>query len=71
MAEKSTFGIDGSFLKSIDFELAGKRIISDLRSDFILAPHISCIYYDSFDLLKEEARSKSKCNIFHGRMLHA
>ena len=46
MAEKSTFGIDPKTIESMDFELAVQRVRSDVRSDFILAPHISCIYAD-------------------------
>lgn len=51
MAEKSVFGIDKVALGKLDFELAIKRITSDVRSDFILAPHLSCIYVDSKDEL--------------------
>lgn len=51
MAEKSVFGIDKVALEKLDFELAIKRIKSDVRSDFILAPHLSCIYKDCKDEL--------------------
>lgn len=51
MAEKSVFGIDNKALKSLNFELAVRRITSDVRSDFILAPHLSCIYVDAKDEL--------------------
>lgn len=54
MAEKSSFGIDGVVLEKLDFELANERIMADLRSDFILAPHLSCVYADSFEQLKSE-----------------
>ena len=47
MAEKSTFGLDAAFAKSIDWDLAVARIKSDVRSDFILAPHLSCVYQDA------------------------
>lgn len=51
MAEKSTFGMDKKFLETIDFNLAIERITADLKSDFILAPHLSCIYTDAKDEL--------------------
>lgn len=51
MAEKSVFGIDKKALDNLDFELAVRRITSDVRSDFILAPHLSCVYVDSKDEL--------------------
>ena len=57
MAEKSTFGIDKKFLDNIDFELAIERIISDLKSDFIIAPHLSCIYSDAKEELVNEVKS--------------
>ena len=51
MPEKSTFGIDAKFLDEVDFDLARRRVINDFRSDFILAPHFSCIFVDAFDAL--------------------
>lgn len=51
MAEKSVFGIDSKALSNLNFELAVRRITSDLRSDFILAPHLSCVYVDCKDEL--------------------
>lgn len=56
MAEKSVFGIDKSALDKLDFELATKRILSDVRSDFILAPHLSCIYADCKEDLIQDVR---------------
>lgn len=38
------FGIDQAALKQIDWALALKRIVDDLRSDFIYAPHLAFIY---------------------------
>jgi len=56
MAEKSIFGIDKTALDKLDFDLAIKRILSDVRSDFILAPHLSCIYADCKDELIEHVK---------------
>lgn len=48
MAEKknliNTFGIDGAMLKLVNIELSLQRILSDIRSDFIFAPHLNFIY---------------------------
>ena len=38
------FGLDEAQLKKIDWPLALKRVIHDLRSDFIYAPHLNFIY---------------------------
>lgn len=56
MAEKSIFGIDKTALDKLNFDLAIKRILSDVRSDFILAPHLSCIYADCKDELIEHVK---------------
>jgi hypothetical protein len=37
------FGLDTSALAKIDWALALERVIHDLRSDFIYAPHLSFI----------------------------
>ena len=54
MAEKSTFGLDAKLAATVDWNLAVARISSDVRSDFILAPHLSCVYADSEQLLIDE-----------------
>ncbi len=38
------FGLDATLVKKISWPLALKRIIQDLRSDFIYSPHLSFIY---------------------------
>lgn len=38
-----TFGIDIAFFKTLDKDLAFKRIARDIRSDFIFAPHFNVI----------------------------
>src|SRR5687768_2975509 len=57
MAEKSTFGIDAKIVEKLDFDLAIKRISFDIKSDFILAPHLSCVYLDSSAELINDVRS--------------
>jgi hypothetical protein len=57
MAEKSTFGLDSKFAATINWDLAISRIISDIRSDFILAPHLSCVFSDSADILVADVKA--------------
>ena len=38
------FGLDASALAKIDWKLALERVLNDLRSDFIYAPHLRYIY---------------------------
>ena len=64
MAEKSVFGIDKVALEKLDFELAIKRIKSDVRSDFILAPHLSCIYKDCKDDLIADVKKLALSGVF-------
>ncbi|WP_139069763.1 hypothetical protein [Tardiphaga robiniae] len=37
------FGLDSAFIASIDWDLALSRVIHDMRSDFIFAPHLRLI----------------------------
>lgn len=64
MAAKSSFGIDKAVLESLDFELANKRINSDVKSDFILAPHLSCIYTDAVDQLVSDVKAQLSSGAF-------
>ena len=36
----SPFGLDPVFLEKIDWPLALKRVVHDMRTDFIYAPHL-------------------------------
>jgi len=38
------FGIDVKAFEAMDFKLAISRIVNDLKTDFIHAPHLSLIY---------------------------
>jgi hypothetical protein len=44
-------GLDAAMLAKIDWKLALSRIIHDLRSDFIYAPHLAYIYHRAGDEL--------------------
>jgi len=47
------FGMEAGALSNIDFDLSIKRILSDVKTDFIYAPHLSLIYSRAGEALKE------------------
>lgn len=49
-------GLDSNLIGNIDYELAMGRIKTDVRSDFILAPHYSAIYEYVGDQLVEKVK---------------
>src|SRR5947209_6766129 len=55
------FGLDIALVANIDWALALKRVIYNLRSDFIYAPHLTFIYSKAgaelIALLKSELKS--------------
>jgi hypothetical protein len=57
------FGLDPKAIEKIDWELALQRIINDLKTDFIYAPHLNFIYAKAgdqlIDLLKADLRAGS------------
>lgn len=57
-------GLDSSFIKSIDWKLALKRILQDVRTDFIHAPHISSIYAQAGDDLVEQVTRELKAGTY-------
>jgi hypothetical protein len=38
------FGMEAAYLAKIDWDLARRRILQDVRSDFVYAPHLNFIY---------------------------
>lgn len=54
------FGLEVTFLKSIDWQLALARVLHDTRSDFIYAPHLNFIYGKAGDELLDELKSSLK-----------
>lgn len=58
------FGIDEGALNSIDWELALKRVIHDLRSDFIYAPHLAFIYSKAGGELISRLKAELKAGAF-------
>lgn len=45
------FGIDATVVKGLDWKLAIARVLHDLRSDFVYAPHLALIYAKAADEL--------------------
>ncbi len=54
------FGIDPAMVAQLDWKLAIKRILVDVRSDFIYAPHLSNVYRHASDELIEEVKGELK-----------
>jgi hypothetical protein len=54
------FGLETSSLNKIDWELALKRVIHDVRTDFIYAPHLRFIYSNAGDLLIKNLTAELK-----------
>lgn len=58
------FGMEAEALKKIDFELSIKRILTDVKSDFIYAPHLNLIYSRAAKELEEAVRADIKASKF-------
>lgn len=54
------FGMDADALENIDFSLSIKRILNDVKTDFIYAPHLNLIYSKAADALIESVKSDIK-----------
>lgn len=52
------FGLDAGVVKNIDWGLALKRVINDLKSDFIFAPHLGYIYRAAGDELVNQVKAE-------------
>jgi hypothetical protein len=61
---KSEFGLDGGALKSLDWRVAIQRVLVDVRSDFIYAPHISNVFRNAADDLTSAVTSELKSGRF-------
>ena len=58
------FGLDSDLLKQLDWSLALARIVQDLRSDFIYAPHLGFIYRKAKDRLVDQVRKRLADGIY-------
>jgi hypothetical protein len=54
------FGMDSATPAKIDWNLALKRVIHDLRTDFFYAPHLGFIYSEADDELIAQVKSSLK-----------
>jgi hypothetical protein len=58
--KKAGFGLDPALVDKIDWNLAIARIKSDLKSDFIYAPHLRFIYDNAMDELISTVKESLK-----------
>ena len=54
------FGLDPAMAAKIDWKLALQRIVQDLRTDFIYAPHLAMIFHGAGDALVQQVTSQLK-----------
>jgi hypothetical protein len=60
----SQFGIDPAVLKTIDWKLGTRRVLADIRSDFIYAPHFSAVFRHAAEDLIAEVKDELKSGRF-------
>jgi hypothetical protein len=58
------FGLDASSIATIDWNLALKRVMHDVRSDFIYAPHLNFLYSRAGDSLIEKLKAELSAGIY-------
>jgi hypothetical protein len=58
-------GIDPSLLQTIDFQKSITRIINDVKSDFIFAPHINAIYKFAGEYLENILKQELRSGLFY------
>lgn len=58
------FGIDPAELPKLNWKLAVQRILTDIRSDFIYAPHLSNVYRHASSDLVEEVRTELQNGLY-------
>ena len=58
-------GLDPALIAKIDWNLALQRVIHDLRSDFIYAPHLGFIYSKAGDDLSAQLKAALKAGTFN------
>ena len=59
------FGLDPALIAKIDWERALNRVVHDLRSDFIYAPHLAFIYRKAADELISKLKAQLKAGAFN------
>jgi hypothetical protein len=58
------FGLDNSFIAKIDWDLALSRVIHDMRSDFIFAPHLRYICGRASNEIIDQLKADLKSGTF-------
>jgi hypothetical protein len=59
------FGIDPAFIGKINWSLALSRVVHDLRSDFIYAPHLAFIFHKAGDELISKLKYELNAGTFN------
>ncbi len=59
------FGVDPALVDSVDWKLALSRVLHDLRSDFIYAPHFAFIFAKAGDELASSLKTELKSGKFN------
>ena len=62
-----SLGLDTHVIEGLDWQTALQRVLNDMRSDFIWAPHLRFIYSHVGNELIQEIRSDLAENIFYTR----
>jgi hypothetical protein len=62
------FGLEASWVQKIEWNLALKRVIHDVRSDFVYAPHLNFIYARAGDKLIEILKAELKAGVYNPGM---
>lgn len=58
------FGLDLSQIKAADWKLATKRVLADMKTDFIWAPHIRFVFRRASDEVVKELKAQLKAGKF-------
>jgi hypothetical protein len=65
MKADASFGLDPELIPQLDWDRASKRVIHDLRSDFIWSPHIHFLYAHLSKDLVDLTKDGLKSGVFH------
>ncbi|MBP7280522.1 MAG: hypothetical protein KBA66_03025 [Leptospiraceae bacterium] len=57
-------GLDNKILNNLDFNKSLKRIVKDINSDFIFAPHLNFIYQSASQELVDNLKQKLNSGVF-------
>ena len=63
-------GLDKKVLDRIDFECTIRRVQTDVRSDFTIAPHYNLVFTKAADALAEECSRRLKSGTYAPNLPH-